>query len=63
MTTDKLCTIKVHASTRDELMHLRDASHLDTLESVIRWLLGDVALPERKRKGNRLFDDSDRLFE
>ena len=50
MTTDKLCTIKVHASTRDELMHLRDASHLDTLESVIRWLLGDVELPERKRK-------------
>lgn len=50
MTADKLCTIKVHASTRDELMRLRDASHLDTLESVIRWLLGDIELPERKRK-------------
>lgn len=48
--SERTVTIRVHISTRDELMHLRDASHLDTLESVIRWLLGDIELPERKRK-------------
>ena len=50
MMPDKICTIKVHTSTRDELVLLREASHLDSLESVIRWLLGDVELPKRKKK-------------
>jgi hypothetical protein len=48
--SEKTVTIRVQESTRSQLMQLRDASHLDSLDSVIRWLLGDVLLPERKRR-------------
>ena len=45
MAEEVFTSVRVKKSTSDKLNRLRESMHLDTVESVILWLLGDLDLP------------------
>ena len=47
MADDPVVMVKVRTSTRAKLNRLREATKLDSADSVILWLMGDISVPAK----------------